>query len=112
MMSRTTGIRRRDLFAAAFAASLCISLETLADADLERAHLAALLRQLDVLDRLAQQSALSVPNSGRYQFDFARLRSDIARMRAGIEDYLSPRRAQPRDPTELSGDYRRGEPAP
>lgn len=110
---RDTAIRRRDLLAAAFGASLSICANASADTDLQRAHLAALLRQLDLLDRLAQQSALSTASGGgRYHFDFARLRGDIARMRAGIEDYLSPRRAQPRDPTELSGDYRREEPAP
>jgi len=109
---RDIAILRRALLAAALAASFGICVNASADDDLQRAHLAALLRQLDALDRLAQQSALSAPNSGRYHFDFARLRGDIARMRAGIEDYLSPRRAQPRDPTELSGDYRREEPAP
>jgi RAQPRD family integrative conjugative element protein len=111
---RDIAIHRRDLVAVMLAAglSLRVSVRAFADADHERAHLAALLHQLDVLDRLAQQSALSAPNSGRYHFDFARLRSDIARMRAGIEDYLSPRRAQPRDPTELSGDYRREELVP
>ncbi|MFA7944763.1 RAQPRD family integrative conjugative element protein [Pseudomonas brenneri] len=28
-------------------------------------------------------------------------------MRQGVLDYLHPSRAQPRDPTELHGDYRR-----
>ncbi len=106
-MRRTTAIHRRELLTAVLAASLSICVRASADADLERDHLAALLRQLDVLDRLAQQSALSSAGGSRYHFDFARLRNDIARMRSGIEEYLSPRRAQPRDPTALSADYRR-----
>jgi RAQPRD family integrative conjugative element protein len=109
---RHAAIHRRDLLAAMLAAGLGVSVRTSADVDLERVRLASVLRQLDMLERLVQQAALSAPNSSRYHFDFARLRSDIARMRAGIEDYLSPRRAQPRDPTELSGDYRREELAP
>lgn len=105
-MRRTTAIHRRELLTAVLAASLSVCVRASADADLERDHLAALLRQLDVLDRLAQQSTLG-SSAGRYHFDFARLRNDIARMRTGIEEYLNPRRAQPRDPTTLSADYRR-----
>ena len=40
------------------------------------------------------------------RFDYLRLREDLLRVRAGIEDYLTPRRAQPRDPLEFQGDYR------
>jgi RAQPRD family integrative conjugative element protein len=76
-----------------------------ADSDLENEQLAALVRQLDILDRLAAQSALSSNTTNRYHFDYARLRQDVARMRTGIEEYLSPRRAQPRDPDSLSGEY-------
>ena len=92
------------------AAGICnfFPLSTIAaDDDAEHRQLAALLRQLDVLERLAQHSAASTVGGIRYHFDYARLHADIARVRAGIEDYLSPRRAQPRDPTALDGDYRR-----
>jgi RAQPRD family integrative conjugative element protein len=77
-----------------------------ADGDAEQRQLAALLRQLDVLERLAQHSAASTIDGNRYHFDYARLHADITRVRAGIEDYLSPQRAQPRDPTILNGGYR------
>jgi RAQPRD family integrative conjugative element protein len=61
-----------------------------------------------MLDRLAERSA-SLPRQGgsRYHFDYERLRQDIEHVRAGIQDYLSPQRAQPRDPVTLVGDYRR-----
>jgi RAQPRD family integrative conjugative element protein len=77
------------------------------DASAERARLTAVLRQLDVLERLTQHDAgvLSV-DGRRYHFDYPRLHADIERIRAGIRDYLSPLRAQPRDVQELAGDYR------
>ena len=73
----------------------------------EHAQLAALIRQLDMIDRLAEHS-VSLPRQGdsRYHFDYARLREDIERVRQGIRDYLSPQRAQPRDPVDLLGGYR------
>jgi RAQPRD family integrative conjugative element protein len=75
---------------------------------LESADLAALLRQLDMAERIARNAETRSPNSAsRYHFDYARLHADLARIRAGIEDYLIPRRAQPRDLNELSGEYRR-----
>ena len=33
--------------------------------------------------------------------------ADIARIRQGLQDYLAPSRAQPRDAAELSGQYQR-----
>ncbi|MGB3749183.1 MAG: RAQPRD family integrative conjugative element protein [Rhodanobacter sp.] len=78
-----------------------------ADAASEHAQLAALVRQLDMLDRLAEHSAtLPRPDGSRYHFDYARLREDIEHVRAGIQDYLTPQRAQPRDPVALLGGYR------
>ena len=78
-----------------------------ADTASEHAQLAALVRQLDMLDRLAEHSErLPRQDASRYHFDYARLREDIERVRSGIRDYLTPQRAQPRDPTTLIGDYR------
>ncbi len=78
---------------------------------LEREQLAALARQLDLIDRLAEHAANTAPQErARYHFDHARLRKDLQRVRAGIQDYLTPPRAQPRDPVELSGDYRQSNP--
>jgi len=78
------------------------------DAISEHTRLAAIVRQLDMLDRLAEHSDdLPEQDGSLYHFDYARLREDIERIRNGIQDYLTPQRAQPRDPMELSGDYRR-----
>ena len=72
----------------------------------EREHLAALARQLDLIDRLAEHAAHTAPQErARYHFDYAQLRADLERVRAGLQDYLVPQRAQPRDPVPLAGDY-------
>lgn len=80
---------------------------TATDDSNEKEHLAAVVRQLDLLDRLAKQSAAIAPQErARYHFDYTRLATDLQRMRAGINDYLTPLRAQPRDPAALQGNYR------
>jgi len=76
-----------------------------------RAHLAALERQLEGMERqavngAAQAAAGFALDSSRYHFDFMRLLEDVRRIRGGVRDYLTPARAQPRDPVELRGDYR------
>jgi RAQPRD family integrative conjugative element protein len=73
----------------------------------ENAQLAALIRQLDMIDRLAEHSAVLPRQDGsRYYFDYERLHKDIEHVRQGVRDYLVPERAQPRDPVELLGHYR------
>lgn len=74
----------------------------------EQTRLTALLRQLDLIERLAEDSArLPRDDTSRYHFDYARFRDDLQRIRQGIRDHLSPQRAQPRDSLPLQGDYRR-----
>ncbi|MBB0025219.1 MULTISPECIES: RAQPRD family integrative conjugative element protein [Burkholderiaceae] len=79
----------------------------------EREQLAALARQIELADRLANhladQAAVSAKRA-RYHFDYARLRADLQRVRAGLQDYLVPQRAQPRDPAPLSGEYQQSVP--
>ncbi|HCL4029773.1 RAQPRD family integrative conjugative element protein [Pseudomonas aeruginosa] len=99
----------------ALAVVLAVSFSALqpaiADDTPEHAQLATLARQLDLIDRLAEHAAHTAPQQrARYHFDHARLREDLQRVRAGIQDYLTPPRAQPRDPVELSGDYRQSSP--
>jgi RAQPRD family integrative conjugative element protein len=96
------------------AAGLSVWSQTRADDTApESTQLALLVRQLDSIDREAERAA-SLPGStdARYHFDYTRFHADIARIRAGIEDYLSPPRAQPRDPEPISGAYRNGKDAP
>lgn len=74
----------------------------------QRQELVAALRQLDALERAVANSVAHAPVAPgeRYHFDYPRLLADLARVRTGIQDHLTPSRAQPRDPSELVGDYR------
>ena len=85
----------------------------LAESPVQRQELAAALRQLDALERAVVRSSerVSVQPGERYHFDYPRLLADLARVRAGIQSYLVPSRAQPRDPAELAGAYRAEPPA-
>lgn len=77
------------------------------DPDQHRQNLASTLHQLDLLDQfLVTLASTYQPSPGeRYHFDHTRLHEDLQRVRAGIQDYLSPPRAQPREPEPLAGDY-------
>lgn len=65
-------------------------------ASLERARVAA--AQEDTAER------------GRYFFDYQRATADLRTISAGIDRYLEPSRAQPRDLSGVSGNYRRERP--
>lgn len=104
----TTACRRAPALSLALAMTLAsATLPAAGDTAPEHAQLAALARQLDLFERTARHSAsLARTERVRYHFGYARLQQDIERIRAGIGDYLTPQRAQPRDPVELLGDYR------
>lgn len=80
----------------------------LAESPAQRQELVAALRQLDALERTVADSATHTPiqPGERYHFDYPRLLADLARVRTGIQAHLTPSRAQPRDPSELTGNYR------
>ena len=103
----TTACRRVPALALALTIALAgASPASAGDATAEHEQLAALTRQLDLIDRLAEHAANTAPQErARYHFDYARLRADLKRVRAGLQDYLVPQRAQPRDPVPLAGDY-------
>jgi len=48
----------------------------------------------------------------RYEFDYELVQSDLQRISEGVRGYLSPSRAQPRDLTDIAGDYSRDRGAP
>ncbi|MCP1507767.1 RAQPRD family integrative conjugative element protein [Pseudomonas marginalis] len=74
----------------------------------EQDQLSLVQQQLDIIERLATQAeaASTAEPDDRYRFDYPRLSQDIQRIRQGVQGYLSPSRAQPRDPIELVDDYR------
>ncbi len=89
-------------------AVLAVSPTVHADVSAQRQDLAAVLRQLDALERFVARSAAATPivPGDRYHFDYPRLLADLARVHTGIQSHLTPSRAQPRDLTELEGEYR------
>lgn len=61
------------------------------------------------LDRARTVAAQSDPNNRRrYLFDYKKANEDLNTMRAGIDRYTQPSRAQPLDYSKVSGDYTRG----
>mgnify|MGYP006184010035 CR=1 FL=1 len=74
----------------------------------EQDQLSRVQQQLDIIERLATraEAASTSQLDDRYRFDYPRLSQDIQRIRQGVQSYLYPSRAQPRDPSELVGDYR------
>lgn len=82
----------------------------------EQIELTAMVRQIDWMQHIAAQKASHPGDTrytrSRYHFDYQRLSADLIRMRSGISDYLTPERAQPRDPLELDGHYRQNNPDP
>lgn len=88
--------------------NLFITSSALAAPLTEREELTLSLDQLTQIEaslHRAQQSARTGFNE-RYYFDYPRIHSDITTLRNGIENYLSPIRAQPRDTATLVGQYR------
>lgn len=72
----------------------------------EQANIEVMIRQLNALEDSARRSATIASEPGqRYYFDYERLAGDIQRVRHGLQEYLAPSRAQPRDPAELTGKY-------
>ena len=72
----------------------------------EQANIEVMIRQLNALEDSARRSATITGEPGqRYYFDYERLAGDIQRVRLGLQEYLTPSRAQPRDPAELAGKY-------
>ena len=71
-------------------------------------QLSLVQQQLDIIERLAEraEAASASQLDDRYRFDYPRLSQDIQHIRQGVQGYLFPSRAQPRDPIELVGDYR------
>lgn len=91
-----------------------VPLSARAAADDEAVRLGLILQQLRHVEVLAGEAQAGAPGASRYGFDYPRFARDLERVRTGIEGYLAPSRAQPRDPGELEGRYRqaRGEVAP
>ncbi|MDF9773255.1 RAQPRD family integrative conjugative element protein [Pseudomonas baetica] len=80
----------------------------------DRSDLGLVQRQITTIEQLAERAHSSATDAerARYRFDYPRFAADLQRVRQGINKYLSPSRAQPADPVELTGDYRTEAPHP
>ena len=95
----------RAILAALIAAPFWAS-PALADEAIERERLALVMRQIDQIARQLAEAEQSAPHENtRYRFDYLRIGDDLRRMRAGIDGYLSPKRAQPRDMRPFADTY-------
>lgn len=75
----------------------------------EEASLTLMQNQLDQLELtlLRAQAQASKSANARFFFDYAQAHTDIQTIRTGIDQYLTPERAQPRTLLPLPGLYRR-----
>ncbi len=99
---------RRILLGALISVSGGLSLASTAQAAgaSEQANIEVMIRQLNALEDSARRSATIASEPGqRYYFDYERLAGDIQRVRQGLQEFLTPSRAQPRDPVDLAGKY-------
>ncbi|MGL4666891.1 MAG: RAQPRD family integrative conjugative element protein [Saezia sp.] len=71
----------------------------------EPTQLTAIQRQIEHIQQTIQLKRLEMDKASRYHFDYQRLNADLEKIHTGIKDYLSPRRAQPRDPVKMHGHY-------
>ncbi|NCG54035.1 hypothetical protein GWK46_22340 [Serratia fonticola] len=78
----------------------------------EQAELGLVLSQLTQMEAaLARARAQATQDSQhRFFFDYRRAEADIGLLRQGIEQYLTPSRAQPQPDGPLAGQYRREHP--
>ncbi|CGO25092.1 integrative conjugative element protein%2C RAQPRD family [Salmonella enterica subsp. enterica serovar Typhi] len=79
----------------------------------EKDELALALRQLDQVQSALERAkivAVQDNSDGRFFFDYERTTRDLKTMKQGIETYLEPSRAQPRDKGSLVGQYRKEQP--
>ncbi|WP_070095625.1 RAQPRD family integrative conjugative element protein [Pseudomonas sp. NBRC 111139] len=88
---------------------ICLAtLPAVAQESRERSDLGLVQRQFIAIDQLAERAESSSDDAvgTRYRFDYPRFAADLERVREGIQEYLSPSRAQPADLVELAGQYR------
>ncbi|WP_416427684.1 RAQPRD family integrative conjugative element protein [Pseudomonas sp. App30] len=93
--------------------AVLLPLPALAQEGIQAHHLALIVKQLDAIAELSDRSKLTASAAGesRYRFDYGQLAQDLQLIRQGVNDYLTPSRAQPNELTQLSGSYRANEPA-
>ena len=77
-----------------------------ADADGERAVLARIIHELQVIEPLIKEAASQANPDARIRFQHDWLRQDLDRIRLGIQAHIDTPRTEPRTFPPLRGDYR------
>lgn len=92
--------------------AVLLPLPALAQEGVEERDLGLIVKQLDAIAGLADRSKFATPPAGepRYRFDYGQLAQDLQQIRLGVNEYLTPSRAQPNEFTQLSGSFRANEP--
>ena len=78
-----------------------------ADADGERAALARIDHELQVIEPLITEASSQANPDARIRFQYDWLRQDLDRIRRGIQVHIDAPRSEPRTFPPLRGDYRR-----
>ncbi|MEX2257291.1 MAG: RAQPRD family integrative conjugative element protein [Woeseia sp.] len=78
-----------------------------ADTDAERAALAKVLHEIEMLQALITEAEAAADPDARIRFQYSWLRADLATIRQGIDAHLQAPRQEPRTWPVLRGDYRR-----
>ena len=78
-----------------------------ADTDGERAALARINHELQVIGPLITEAASQANADARIRFQYDWLRQDLDRIRLGIQTHIDAPRSEPRTFPPLRGDYRR-----
>ncbi|WP_416776379.1 RAQPRD family integrative conjugative element protein [Xenorhabdus budapestensis] len=106
---------------AGFSLSCSVGLLGLAVLCMPRAHaaekdeLASAMRLIEQVQMALERASIAENQSDtakrpRYNFDYPRIQADLNTIKAGIDHYLTPSRAQPRESGTLSGYYRQENP--
>ena len=77
-----------------------------ADADGERAVLAGIIHELQVIEPLIKEAESQANPDARIRFQYDWLRQDLSRIRLGIQEHIDTPRSEPRTFPPLRGDYR------
>ncbi len=104
-MNKTSPRIARSLVTGILAATLAVP-EALADTGGERAALARMIHELEVLEPLIREAEAQVRPDARIRLRYDWLRQDLARIRRGIRAHIEGPRAEPRTFPPLRGDYR------
>ena len=87
-----------------------LSTQAVASEVFEREQLSLILKQVKNAQRIAvaAHEKITPTNTDRFWFDYERLERDLKKIQLGIEHYMTPNRAQPRElHGEMASSYTR-----